>query len=981
MKNIFNISPLYPFLDVLVQFVIDSAHKQNINIANDIILLPTRRACRALKDVFAKLSAGNSLLPKILPLGDIDEDGFAFLDYQNDNLDLMDLPPAIPDIERNLILSSLIKKKSPSLNDEQAFSLAVDLAHLMDVVEMEMLDFKNLQYIVPENLSLYWQENLEFLQIITDWYPQILKERGYLNPVDRKIKLIYKQVEVWQKYPIKGRIFACGSTASLVPISYMITSISNMENGYVVLPHLDKILSDEDFYNVGQNHPQYGMKNLLIKMKVKREEVIDLKPLNPIKNIADKDREILSSFIMLNSSLSQTWQNMPKLNNDVLNGVEKLSLNNDADETLAIAFTIRKMIEENKKTLLITPNRNIAKAVASELKRWNIDVDDSAGTGASEIPTGNYFILLINAIVDNFAPIPLLSILKHSLSHFNMDKVYLDSLVDNFEQFILRENFLLTDIDLIISKCEEFSFINNKFDINPILNILYYIKKSLSSFLNLFNEDGKAFLFDMLTEHIKLVENFVQNNQKEPDFYLNALYKGDLNSQFSEGLRNLLDSLYKLKGDDISKMTLKSYRDFIANYLFNLKLRPVIQSHPLIAIMNSIEARLLNADVFILAGLNENTFPSVSADDPWMSRPMKAEFKLPLPERKIGLSSHDFVEFFCKKNVILTRSQKSDGLNTIESRWLQKLDAIIKISNINFSSNNDILNWIQVFTKPLCDVQKCKRPMPCPPLYARPKELWATSIEKLYRDPYIIFARYILNLKKLKDINADTLPADFGDIVHACLEEFKNKNLSSIDELKQIFIRKSLAFHNIDIIDFWFKQFDDIAKNFIDYENNIKDSVKQSFTELEGSLKITDFFTLKAKADRIDILNDNNAVVMDYKTGYAPSDKEVLSGYAPQLPLEALILNNNGFNIKNAKTSSMLYLKLSSKDGKYITNIDKNIDEILDNTYKSLIEIVSKFYDENTPYISRPNPNKLGDMIKKYSDYNHLARVKEWEEE
>ena len=108
MANIFNISPRYPFLEVLASYILKTAKDKNLNIADDIILLPTRRACRHIKEVFLKLSGGNAvILPTILPLGDIDEDGLAFLDYENENL-LTELPPAISKIKRNLILSALI---------------------------------------------------------------------------------------------------------------------------------------------------------------------------------------------------------------------------------------------------------------------------------------------------------------------------------------------------------------------------------------------------------------------------------------------------------------------------------------------------------------------------------------------------------------------------------------------------------------------------------------------------------------------------------------------------------------------------------------------------------------------------------------------------------------------------------------------------------------------------------------------------------
>lgn len=987
MKNVFNISPVYSFLDVLGEYVLNSAKEKNLNIANDIILLPTRRACRALKDIFVSLNNGATLLPKICPIGDIDENGIAFLDYENENISDECLLPPINEIERNLILSKLIKQKNQSLNDEQAFALAVDLAHLIDTVEMEMLSFDNLSSIVPEHLSQYWQETLEFLQIITEWYPKILQERGYTNPVARKIKLIYKQVEIWKQFPPKGRIFIAGSTGSLVPIAYMINAISEMENGYVILPHLDKILSDEDFENVGQNHPQYGLKNLLLKMNIKRQDVKELKPSTLInENLFE--RETLSSYIMLNSSLDANWQTMPNVNANTLNSISKITFKTDLDETLGLALCLREMVEKNKKTLLITPDRKIAKSVASELKRWDIIVDDSAGISASEIDTGNYIILLLNAIIENFPPFALLSILKHKFTSLGYAKDKLEQIVNNLEENVLRGNFGLDNIDKIISKTEELKIKNDKIEISPILSLLNTLKEQIKIFDNLFEENEKVSIYNILYTHLQIVEKFVQNDKKEPDFVNNLLYNGDLEFQLCDKLKELLKTLYNLKDDkfDIDKMDLKSYRDFISSYLFNLKLRPTNNSHPLIAIMNSIEARLLNADVFIMAGLNEQTFPSTTSDDPWMSRPMKAEFKLPLPERKIGLSSHDFSEFFCKQNVIMTRALKVDSNNTIESRWLQKFDAILQIKNLKLDDefSNMVLDWTNNIDKVNDTPVRCVRPAPKPPLEARPKQLSATNIEKLYRDPYIIFAKYILKLSKLKDIEQDTLPADFGNVIHNSLEEFKKKNLSTYEELMQIIMKNALPYKEIDIIDFWYRKFESIAKWFIEYEAKLKkEGVEATYTEISGTMPITKRFNLFAKADRVDILkNSGGAIISDYKTGTAPSVKDVESGYSPQLPLEALILNHHGFkDVKgNPKTSEMRYLEISDgKEKSAIKNIE--IDEFLEKTLASLVEIIEKFDNENTPYISRPNPSTVGQAIEEYSDYNHLERVKEWNEQ
>ena len=332
----------------------------------------------------------------------------------------------------------------------------------------------------------------------------------------------------------------------------------------------------------------------------------------------------------------------------------------------------------------------------------------------------------------------------------------------------------------------------------------------------------------------------------------------------------------------------------------------------------------------------------------------------------------------------MTRSEKVESKNTIESRWLQKLDAVLKISDITFDKSyaDNLLYWTYNFDNVKGDIKKCERPAPKPPLEARPKELAATYIEKLYRDPYIIFAQKILKLKKLDDIDVDVMPADFGNIIHNSLQEFKDKQLKTYQEFMNIIMQNALPFKNIDIIDFWYKKFETVARWFIKYEEKMQNDIVNTYTEIEGRLPITENFTLKAKADRIDVLkNSMGIVISDYKTGSAPEKKEVIAGYSPQLLLEAIILNNNGFKAikSNAKVCELKYLEVCKEKVVSFKNDDKlDLDELLLKSFDALVSIIKKFEDENTPYISRPNPNEVGSTIQEYSEYTHLARVKEW---
>ena len=179
------------------------------------------------------------------------------------------------------------------------------------------------------------------------------------------------------------------------------------------------------------------------------------------------------------------------------------------------------------------------------------------------------------------------------------------------------------------------------------------------------------------------------------------------------------------------------------------------------------------------------------------------------------------------------------------------------------------------------------------------------------------------------------------------------------------------------MIDFWIARFRAIADWFAAYDAGMAGLSSRAFAEEEGALKVSDGFTLRAKADRVDVMPDGSAIVSDYKTGSAPSRREIAEGFAPQLPLEALILAGGGFKgIGNASPSELRYIELGARKA---SAYGDGLDRLFALTMHKLKETVERFSHQETPYLSRPNPNKVGSAIEEYSEYAHLARVGEWD--
>jgi ATP-dependent helicase/nuclease subunit B len=246
----------------LLAMSLEDPQHDEFSLSRMRILLPTRRSGRELRDAFLTLSKDKPiLLPRLQPIGDVDAEeieiyltGFGVTNH--------DIPPAISALERKFLLSNLIQMKDKELGLDAALSLAGELSRLIDTVHTEDLDFTGLTNIVPDTLSIHWQKTLEFLEIITEFWPKILSERGQIDPADRRNRLLKSLSHLWRDYPPTTPIIAAGSTGSIPSAGEVLKTISRLPQGLVILPGLDIELDDDSWNAITDTHPQATMRNL-----------------------------------------------------------------------------------------------------------------------------------------------------------------------------------------------------------------------------------------------------------------------------------------------------------------------------------------------------------------------------------------------------------------------------------------------------------------------------------------------------------------------------------------------------------------------------------------------------------------------------------------------------------------------------------------------------------------------------------------------
>ncbi len=955
-----------PFVDALAAGLLAEAGGEPLALAATEVLLPNRRACRALREAFLRLSDGRPLLlPRMRAIDAVDE---AELELGAD--DPLDIPPAIPPLERHLLLTRLVLamgggRGGQPPSPDQAARLAAELAQLLDAVQIERLSFDRLAGLVPDHLAEHWQRTVTFLGLLTEAWPAILAERGLLDPQERINRVLEAQAAAWRRNPPDHLVVAAGSTGSRPATADLLAVVAGLPFGRVVLPGLDLGLDDAGWEAVEASHPQFGMKRLLERLDVARQAV---GRFGGATTDGRAERLALLSQAMRPAATCEAWRALPAFPAGTLDGVVRLDAPGPREEAGAIALMLRQALEIDGRTAaLVTPDRGLARRVAAELRRWGVGVDDSAGQPLVLTEPGIFLRLVAEMVAEGFAPHATLAALKHPLAAAGDDAARFRAGVRRLDRLGLRGPRPAPGLAGLRAAAE------GEPGLDSWLDRLEHATRPFAAAM----ARPLAPLAELVRSHMECAEALAAEARLPGPA---RLWRGEAGEALAGFAADLLAA-----APTLGELPPARYPALFDALLTARAVRPAWGSHPRLSILGPMEARLQHADLMVLGGLNEGTWPPEAEADPWMSRPMRAAFGLPPFERRVGLAAHDFAQAFGAPQVVLTRAVRVEGTPTVPSRWLLRLEAVMTAAGLAWREDAaQWLDWHAQLDRPAARLA-VERPAPRPPVAARPRRLSVTEIETWMRDPYAVYARHVLGLEALDPIDADPGAADYGSLVHRALERFTEAHpgpLPAEAEARLLEIGAEIfapALARPGLWAFWWPRFRSVAAWFIAHEGERRSRVARSWCEAKGGLDLAapaGPFRLHARADRLDLLTDGTLAVIDYKTGMPPRKKEVAAGYAPQLPLEGAIARAGGFaGVPAAEVSELLFwrLKGGAEGGEEMAAGDDPA-RLAEEAAEGLRALVAAFDDERTPYEARPHP----EMAPRYSNYLHLARVREW---
>ena len=930
-------------------------------LPDTLILMPNNRAIKSLTESFVRAAKTGLLLPSMVAVGDLALDealGTMFDPIGGAGAE--PILPAIPEIERRILLTTLIQKQRLGISQVEALKLAKHLAAAIDVLEIEEVSLDRVRNdTLKDDMQAHWQSAYaDFLSISVAFQAE-LAERKQNSAAHRRNILLDRFA---LSLPAAGPVIAAGITTAAPAIARLLKAVSRLPDGMLVWPHLDLDISDDEWDALGPNpreggadqaeetHPYFHLKLLFDRMGIRRDEIALFPGIQQKTALNAVDRIFARAESVLN------WAELPPAEKR-LKHVRVMTAADSSEEALAIAILIRESLETaGKRIALVTPDRELAVRVSAQLRRWDIRIDDSAGQPLIQLIPATLLLNLAEMVADHAGPVTLLATLKHPLVRFGDERLAWLESVRQLDLAIRgpRLGIGLSAIADAITAGDASEKPNS-----AVLAWWATLAPVFAAFDALDNADLPTILDALISVATELTGGKIWQGQAG---------------------RQLAQLLEDYRATDLSKLGIierGSIPALLTKLLDSEVTRPVFGSNPRVAIYGLLEARLQQADFVICAGLNEGTWPQMPQPDPWLAPGLRRALKLPGLERNMGLSAHDLMSLLGTQEVVLSRALRDRGGPTVASRFLLRTQALVGSQLLQEKAAIARARLIDVGTP----VPQFDRPAPMPSKEQRRVDISVTQADVLKADPYAFYARNILQLKPLDSVGGEPNSAWRGTAIHDILEKWAKEDKYDPDKLaaRAGQMLSDPAFHPAVRV-LWQPRVTSglswIARETLAMRDAGRVIIS---TESWGKLTLAGV-EIKGRADRIDRNIDGSLVILDYKSGQPPSPKSVKAGYRMQLGLIGAMAEAGGVENVRGTALGFEYWSLGKNKDRSFGFIKKPVTEkngenveFIPLSLKFAREAIENWITGTAPFTAKLKPEYAP-----YSDYDQLMRYQEW---
>lgn len=925
-------------------------------LQNTIIFMPTARSALALeREIFIQNSLLHAkadmpvIVPTIIPLGNLAEHIPKLAMRLGFDLDEI-LPLKLCSFHQRLgYLSAIYDMLVADASDNmpgRSFRIALEIQRVLDDLNDSGVAISSLKTLVPDNFAKQWAFAIKtLLDVSNKWY-SLQQNLGILDPLVYRNKLIEYFIRQFEKHQPDISIIAAGSTGSIKSTANLLRMINSQPKGEVILAGFNDALSREMLSALHPTDPQYAFKHLLEHLN--DTTVAELASHGPT-------RHQVSGFApetLTNETLSSR-----------LSKIEIVEARNINEEARIICLMILDCIEARQPISIVTGDKELAELLHQQMLGYRVFIDSSHGTPLKKTRAGSLCLGVIEYLNDIDNQTKLVALLEHPDLTIEGDNDSHNRYKWQVNLALRKAGFGATIADVMAAD-------------ESTKNIWHHFMQAILPMYNL--RKGKHRLDVFITAHSQVLESLMQQ-------------RGEVSYAT---LGSFLEAL-KQAAQTFSIMDFREYKTLLSNLIGREVVRYSIaeeiadeQNIRIVHLYSPLESRLMTFTNVIIAGMNEGSFPALNDNEIWLSEGMRQKLGVSNNALIIGKSAHDFHSLLGADKIFITRSAKKGGSIQQKSRFLEQIELAFEQEGLSIPQGNWLCRVHESEQPPAvqpttADV-KIIRAMASPPLKFRPQKLSVTQVEKLIRDPYGLYAQKVMRLKDLDPLDAEPDLNDFGNIVHNAMDIYAKTFapgtletlMKRMYEIGDHLLKKSEINHTK--LAFWWPRFKSVSTFLVMSDLERRRLGASVCSEISGEIEMQtpkgNSLIITAKADRVELLADGSATIIDFKTGKVPTQHEVNLGIACQLPLEALIMERGGFAAINAaQVTALEYWKVgTNKHNSKINHASRNsVPDLVDMCRDIIIKLIDYYADETNPYIAQPNPKYAPD----YNVYSHLERM------
>ncbi len=928
--NIFTILPGQPMAQIAARHVLATLGDR---LSEAVLLMPTRRACTLMRmALIAELGGKTILLPRILPVGDLEQEMPGLLPPAYIEK-LASLPPAMPEWKRiGLLMRQVMAYQNRQLGEASfthALGLATDLAGLQDQfarggAELSMEQLRTLD--IPASYAEHWEASLKFLAIVASLWPDLEREEGSVTSSARQMQLLGLLAEAWEAAPPSMPVIAIGSTASQPVTARLLRAIAAAPHGEIILPGLDPRLAPSRWECVAAGHPLFHIKALLDGWGMAPAEVALL---------GEEAPESIWLNALACSDEVVHWRDHPPASHAHMT---LLPCTHGEEEARVLALLIREGLDADKRIALVTPDEGLMQRVGAHLARYGLAPDRLKQGTLASTETGSLWLSMLQYIAAPTRVLPLLALLRHPLLEPRWGE-WLTHAEPAFRGLVRHMPGQLPRLSPELRDATEYAQASG-------------LARGLSALAR------RRFLASEWIEHLAA---------------LAAMEGGEGAEAVGEALESLrhADILGELDSDGFAALLNEALADAWRGGIHD--------AYPGITMLTPVEARLQSFDRILLANMQDQLWPGLANTSAWLNLAQQQALGLPAPEEHTSLMAHDILMLGSNAEIFLSYPTRDQGSPTTRSRFIERVLAYLAVHGVEEEALHapHYLQWASELYAAEQYVPALA-PEPKPVAARRPKTMAVSALDRLTNDPYWLYARYVLGLKELDAIDAEPEARELGILVHEAMRMLtlhwnSAQREATPDELETI-LRSALAPFEArpEARLFWQHRLQRALEFVNEKETDRRRTSPQ--VEPEKTLKHTlDFgdsaLTLQGRIDRLESGPDG-VRIGDYKTGEAPKEKNIRDGQAMQLLAYALLLEIDGEQV-----AGLDYWELPAGRRAGGLNSMEGSDLHEQELLAKLHETLSIFMDPATALLAKP----ISGSAERYTNpYDGISRYDEW---